>query len=673
VAEAAARVAELRSLIRHHSYRYHVLDDPEISDAEYDVLVRELERLEEAHPELVTPDSPTQRVGAPPSDLFAPVTHRERMFSLDNAESAEDLEAWERRLQRQLGELPSGFVCEPKIDGLAVSLTYEGGRLTIGATRGDGTAGENVTANLRTVAAVPLVLLGDDVPEILEVRAEVYMPLAAFEELNRTQEEAGERLFVNPRNAAAGAVRQKNPAVTASRRLSIWAYQAGFVSGSAVPASHMETLEWLRSLGFAVSPLARRCRGPAEVLDYVARLEEDRHELAYQTDGVVVKVDSLAEQGRLGFTAKSPRWAIAYKFPAEEQTTKLLAIEVNVGRTGAVTPYAVLEPVFVGGATITNATLHNEDEIGRKDLRVGDTVVVRRAGDVIPEVVAPVPSLRSGAEKPWSMPTICPFCGSPVERAEGEAVARCTGGFSCPSRVREHLFHFAGRGAMDIEGLGYKTIDLLLGENLVEDVADIFTLAPDVLLHREGWGEVSVRNLMAAIDAARDRPLARLITGLGIPLVGSTVARLLASRFRTMEALLEAGEEELDSIDGIGPEIVRSVREWSTDPANRRLVDKLARAGVRMSDPEPEGGTAALLAGMTLVLTGTLEGFTRDEAQAAVEARGGRVTGSVSSRTTAVVAGEAAGSKLEKARRLGVPVLDEEAFEELLQKGAEAL
>ncbi len=667
----AARVAELRTLLRYHSYRYHVLDDPEISDAEYDGLLRELERLEQAHPELVTPDSPTQRVGAPSSDLFAPVTHRERMFSLDNAESREDLEAWEKRLERQLGAPPAGFTCEPKIDGLAVSLTYERGRLTVGATRGDGTTGENVTSNLRTVEAVPLVLLGDGVPEALEVRAEVYMSLDAFEELNLSQAEAGERLFVNPRNAAAGAIRQKDPAVTASRRLSLWAYQRGFISGGSAPQSHMETLEWLRRLGFPVSPLAERCADLAGVLGYVSRLEEARHGLAYQTDGVVVKVDDLAEQGRLGFTAKSPRWAIAYKFAAEEQTTKLLAIEVNVGRTGAVTPFAVLEPVFVGGATVTNATLHNEDEIGRKDLRVGDTVVVRRAGDVIPEVVGPVSSLRTGNEKPWAMPSVCPFCGSPIERPEGEAVARCSGGFSCPSRLREHLFHFAGRGAMDIEGLGYKTIDLLLGEGLVEDAADIFTLSPEALLGREGWGDVSVGNLMAAIDAARLRPLARLIIALGIPLVGSTVAGLLASRFRSMDALLGADEEELGTIGGIGPEIVRSVREWSADPANRQLVDKLRRAGVRLADPEPEGGTAGLLAGMTLVLTGTLEGFSRDEARAAVEERGGRVTGSVSSRTSTVVAGESAGSKLEEARELGIPVLDEEGFLRLLETGPE--
>ncbi len=673
MAEVADRVAELRSLLRYHAHRYYVLDDPEISDAEYDVLLRELDDLEQAHPELVTPHSPTQRVGAPPSDLFAAVVHREPMFSLDNAESAEQLEAWEKRLQRRLGGAPEGYTCEPKIDGLAVSLTYEQGRLTIGATRGDGATGENVTANLRTVEAVPLVLLGDDVPEILEVRAEVYLPLAAFEEMNRSQAEAGERLFVNPRNAAAGAIRQKDPSVTARRGLSIWAYQLGFLSGGSAPSSHGEILKWLQLLGLPVSPLSQHCDDLAGVFDYVGRLQEARHDLAYQTDGVVVKVDELAEQGRLGFTAKSPRWAIAYKFPAEEQTTRLLAIEVNVGRTGAVTPFAVLEPVFVGGATITNATLHNEAEIGRKDLRVGDTVVVRRAGDVIPEVVGPVPSLRRGSEKPWVMPKRCPFCASPIERPEGEAVARCTGGFSCPSRVREHLFHFSGRGAMDIEGLGYKTIDLLLREGLVADAADIFTLPPEALVGREGWGDVSAANLMAAIDAARDRPLARLITGLGIPLVGSTVARLLARRFRSMNALLDAGEEELGSIDGIGPEIVRAVREWSADPAGRTLIDKLERAGVRLADPEPESGEADLLAGMTFVLTGTLEGFSRDEAQAAVEERGGRVTGSVSSRTTALVAGATAGSKLEKARELGIPVLDEPGFRRLLRIGPEAL
>ena len=595
--EAERRAAELREAIRRANHRYYVLEEPDIADAAYDALVRELRELEEEHPDLVTQDSPTQRVGATPSDAFAPVRHRERLFSLDNADDVDDLRAWEARAERVLGERPSGYSCELKINGLAVSLTYEDGRLTRGATRGDGVTGEDITANLRTISQSPLGLLADDPPAVMEVRGEVYMSTAAFEELNEAQAEAGDRLFVNPRNAAAGSLRQKDPAVTAGRRLGIWVYQLGMADGGPSFDSHIGTLEWLASAGFPVEPHSAHLDDLEAVISYVERAERERHDVGYQTDGVVVKVDDLSEQAELGFTAKSPRWAVAYKFPPEEQTTTLVGIEVNVGRTGAVTPYAVLEPVFVGGATVTNATLHNADEIARKDLRIGDTVVVRRAGDVIPEVVAPVASARTGGEKRWRMPKQCPFCGNAIVRPEGEAVARCTGGFECPSRLREYLFHFAGRGGMDIEHLGYKTIDLLLTEGLISDPADIFTLDPEALLAFEGWGETSVGNLMSAIDAARDRPLARLLTALGIPLVGGTVARLLARRFGSMGALLDATPEELEAIDGIGPEIVRSVREWADDPANRALVDRLGAAGVRLADPEPEGGRSDVLAG----------------------------------------------------------------------------
>jgi DNA ligase (NAD+) len=667
------RAAELREAIRGANHRYYVLDEPDIADAEYDALVAELLELEEMNPDLVTPDSPTQRVGATPSDAFQPVQHRERLFSLDNADDVESLQAWEARAERVLGDTPSGYSCELKIDGLAVSLTYEGGRFTRGATRGDGVTGEDITANLRTISQIPLVLLTDDAPSVMEVRGEVYMSTAAFEELNESQAEAGDRLFVNPRNAAAGSLRQKDPSVTAGRRLGIWVYQLGMAESGPSFASHTGTLAWLAAAGFPVEPHSAHLDDLAAVIAYVERAEKDRHDVGYQTDGVVVKVDDLSEQAELGFTAKSPRWAIAYKFPPEEQTTTLRSIEVNVGRTGAVTPYAVLEPVFVGGATVTNATLHNADEIARKDLRIGDTVVVRRAGDVIPEVVAPVTSSRSGAEKKWRMPKKCPFCGNPIVRPEGEAVARCTGGFECPSRLREYLFHFAGRGGMDIEHLGYKTIDLLLTEGLISDPADIFTLDPAAILEFEGWGETSVGNLMDAIDAARDRPVARLLTALGIPLVGGTVARLLARRFGSMHALLESRPEALEALEGIGPEIVRSVQDWADDPENRALVERLGAAGVRLADPEPEGGRSDLLAGVAVVLTGTLDGFTREEAKAAVEDRGGRVTGSVSSKTAALVAGESPGSKLAKAEELGVPVLDEPGFRRLLEQGAAAL
>ncbi len=667
-ADPAARVQELREQLRHHAHRYYVLDDPEISDAEYDTMLRELEALEEADPTLVTEDSPTRRVGAAPSSLFASVTHRQRMFSLDNAESADDLEAWQARLERQLGRPPTGYVCELKIDGLAVSLTYEGGVLTQAATRGDGVTGEDVTANVRAIRAVPLRLMGDP-PAIMEARGEIYMPLDAFEELNTRQAEAGERLFTNARNAAAGSVRQKNPAITAERNISVWIYQLGHIEAGPQLDSHSATLDYLRSLGLRVNPSTKRVADLAEMVEYVEWTEQHRNDLPYQTDGVVIKVDALDEQIELGYTAKAPRWAIAYKFPPEEQITRLNGIEINIGRTGAATPFAVLEPVFVGGANVGMATLHNEEELQRKDVRIGDWVVVRRAGDVIPEVVGPVVSRRTGDEQVWHMPANCPFCGNPIVRPEGEKVARCTGGLTCSSRVREWLFHFAGRGAMDIEGLGYKTVDLLLSKGLIEGPADIFFLTPDDLLQFEGWGEVSVGNLMSAIDEARDRPVANLLVGLGIRHVGGTVAHLLARRFRDIRELLAAGAEELAAVEGVGPIIAESVADWGADEANRALIDRLGEGGVRLVDPEPEGGVSDVLEGVTVVITGTLDSLGRDAAKAAIEDRGGKVTSSVSGKTTVLVAGESPGSKLAKAEGLGVPVVNEEMFLRLLEEG----
>ncbi len=565
-----------------------------------------------------------------------------------------------------------GFSCELKIDGLAVSLVYEDGVFVQGATRGDGRVGEDITINLRTIESIPLRLRGKP-PGVLEVRGEVYMPEDAFETLNNRQAEAGLRLFSNPRNAAAGSVRMKDPAVTASRNLHIWCYQAGVIEGGPKLASHNETMEYLRDLGIRVNPENAVVPNLDRVEKYVARAEKRRHANGYQTDGVVVKVDSLGDQDVLGFTSAAPRWAIAFKFPPEEQTTLLRDIQVNVGRTGAVTPFAVLEPVVVGGATVGLATLHNEDMVRLKDVRIGDRVVVRRAGDVIPEVVAPVASLRTGEEREWSMPTHCPSCGNPIVRPEGEAVARCTGGLTCPSRLREWLAHFAGRGAMDIEHLGYKTIDLLLSKGLIEDPADIFTVRPEDLLGFEGWGEVSVGNLVRAIDAARDRPLASLLVALGIRHVGGTVARLLARRFRSLQALLDASEEEIAGVEGVGPTIARSVREWAEDPENRALAEKLERNGVRVADPEPEGERAGLLEGVTVVITGTLEGLSRERAQIEVEERGGKVTSSVSKKTTALVSGENPGSKLAKAEQLGVPVIDVGRFQRLLEEGTSAL
>lgn len=670
---AAERIQALRDEIRHHAHRYYALDEPEISDAQYDALLAELRTLEERHPELVTPDSPTQRVGAPPSTAFAPVVHRERMFSLDNVTSSEELDAWEQRIEKVWGRKPTGYGCELKIDGLAVSLVYEDGLFRLGATRGDGTTGEDITANLRTLASIPSRLETRKPPRRLEVRGEVYMPLPAFEELNLRQSEAGARLFANPRNAAAGSLRQKDPKVTAGRSLSIWIYQLGSLEGAPSPGSHHGALAYLAELGFPINPESERVDDLDGVKRYVERAQARRHEHPYQTDGVVVKVDAFDEQRELGFTAKAPRWAVAYKFPPEEQVTQLLRIDVNIGRTGAATPFAVLEPVFVGGATVGLATLHNADEIRRKDVRVGDYVTVRRAGDVIPEVVGPVLSRRPADAQPWSMPTHCHFCGSAIVREEGEKVARCSGGLSCPSRVREYLFHFASRGAMDIDGLGYKTIERLLHEKLIRTPADIFFLRAEQFAAFDGWGETSIGNLMAAIERAKDRPVHRVLVALGIRHVGATVARLLATRYRSLPKIMAADEAELAAIDGIGPVIAHSLHAWASDPENQRLVERLREGGVRMEDEEISGVDAQLLAGVTVVITGTLAKFSREAATHAVLERGGKVSSSVSKKTRAVIAGESPGSKLDKAKQLGVPVLDEEAFEALLTQGPSAL
>jgi DNA ligase (NAD+) len=591
------------------------------------------------------------------------------MFSLDNIESPEELEAWIERLARNLGHEPAGFATEMKIDGLAVSLTYIDGVLHQGATRGDGMTGEDITANVRTIDGIPLRLMGE-APPVLEVRGEIYLPLTEFEALNLRQAELGERPYINPRNTAAGSVRQKEPAITASRNLAIWVYQLGYLEGGPDLTSHSETMHWLRELGFRVNPESRFIADGDGVVEYVEAAIESRHANNYEIDGVVVKLDALADQVALGFTAKSPRWAVAYKFPPEEKTTVLADIQINVGRTGAVTPFAVLEPVFVGGVTVTNATLHNEGELQRKDLRIGDTVVVRRAGDVIPEVVAPVLARRPSDAVVWHMPARCPFCDNLIVLPEGEAKHRCTGGYECPSRLREYLYHFSGRSGMDIEGMGYQTVDLLLRESLVSDPADIFSLTFDELIGFEGWGEVSVKKLLAAVDTARDRPLGRLLTALGIRMVGGTVARSLASAFGSLDRLMDASTDDIAAIEGIGPEIAGSVHDWSRQEENVALARKLRAAGVRLEDPETEPTERDdLLKGLTLVITGTLDGFSRGDAKSAVESRGGKVTGSVSGRTTAVVAGASPGAKVAKAEQLGVPVLDEEAFARLLENG----
>ncbi len=675
VADVPGRIDELRAKLRRHNHAYYVLDQPSIPDADYDALYRELEALETANPGLVTPDSPTQRVGTPPASLFGSVRHKAAMFSLDNAESPADLDAWAEKVERSLGRVPQGFVCELKIDGAAVSLTYENGVLTRAATRGDGSVGEDITANVRTIKSVPLKTM-TDAPAVMEIRGELYMPVSEFERLNEEQAAAGDQVYINPRNMAAGSVRQKDPAITASRKLAIWTYQIGYQEGGPAFATHWDSVEYLRELGFPYNPVSARVADIEEAKRFVLESEKTRHGeggLDYQTDGVVIKVDSLAEQDELGYTARAPRWAIAYKFPPEERTTTLLEIMINVGRTGNVTPFARLDPVFVGGANVGMATLHNEKELQRKDVRVGDTVIVRRAGDVIPEVVGPVLSERKGKPRIWRMPATCPFCGHPIITPDGEARAKCTGGFSCPSRLREWLFYFASRGGMDIEGLGYKTVDLLLQEGLIKDAADIYSLTPADLLGREGWGEVSTNNLISAIEASKDRPVPRLLTALGINLVGPTVSNTLVREFRSIDRLAAASAADIAAIDGIGAEIARSVTGWFADETNAGLIDRLRRAGLRFEEPELEGERSDLLAGITLVITGTLEGFSREEAKVAAEQAGAKVTGSVSKNTTALVAGANAGTKLAKAESLGIQVVDEPTFVALLESGPAVL
>ena len=670
MSELPARIEELRNEIRRYDHHYYVLDDPLVDDAAYDELWRELVRLEREHPELVTVDSPTQRVGAPVSELFSPVQHLRPLFSLDNAVSEVELEAWEQRLARMLGRSPQGYVCEPKVDGLAVVLVYRGGVLDVAATRGNGEVGEDITANLRTLRSVPLRLLGDSPPTLLEVRGEVYMTLDGFDDLNRRRREAELPTFANARNAAAGSVRQKDPTVTASRALQVWVYQAGVLDGGPALLNHSQMLSYLGSLGLPVNPRSTTAGGLEEVNGYVQDMLEEHRHLPYQTDGVVIKVDSLADQDELGATARAPRWAVAYKFPPEERVTTLRKIQINIGRTGAATPFAVLEPVFVGGANVSMATLHNEDQVHQKDVREGDRVVVRRAGDVIPEVVGPVLSAGQARSEPWRMPECCPFCHSPIVRPEDEAVARCTRGLTCPSRLREWLFHFSSRGGMDVDGLGYKTVDMLLRDGTIQGPADIFFLGEEDFQDREGWREKSIGNLLGGIDAARRRPLWRLLVALGIRHVGPGGARLITAAYRSMDQLAEATAEDLAAIDGIGETIARSVSEWLADPDNRSLVEKLGEGGVSLADPEPEEQIEPTLAGLSLVVSGGLASMNREEAQRAVVARGGRFVSSVSGKTFALVVGSSPGaSKLSKAERLGTRILNEDQFLALLEHG----
>jgi DNA ligase (NAD+) len=670
----AERADQLRRLIRHHEERYYVLADPEIDDEAFDRLVEELDALEAAHPELVTPDSPTQRVAGRPVEGFATVDHAEPMLSLDNGYSEDELRAFDERVRKGLGQPDAGvgYFAELKIDGLSIAVTYEDGRLVKGVTRGDGVRGEDVTSNVRTIRAVPLRLRGD-APGRVEVRGEVYLPRASFERINREREGAGEPLFANARNSAAGTMRQLDPAIVARRGLSAFFYQLVPVTGphAMTVASQQEALALVRGWGLPVERHGRPCNGVDEVLAFCREWADARHALDFDTDGVVVKVDALALRDVLGATSKFPRWALAFKFPAQQATTRLLRIDLQVGRTGAVTPVAVFEPVLLAGSTIQFATLHNEQEIARKDIRPGDIVLIEKGGDVIPKVVKPILSQRpAGEAEParFVMPATCPVCGSALDKGEDEVVWRCDNA-SCPARLRRSLQHYASRRAMDIEGLGESLVDQLVATGLVGDFADLYALDGERLAALERMGEKSAANVLAQIEASRRRELWRLIFALGVRHVGERGAQALAVAFGTLDALMAAPEEQLVLVQDIGPVVAASLRHFFSQPRNLALIERLRRAGLNFGSSEPRVArppASQVLAGRTFVLTGTLAGLTRDEARQLIEDRGGKVSGSVSRKTSYVVAGTEPGSKLEKATALGVTVLDEPAFRELL-------
>lgn len=662
----AQRATQLREQINHHNYRYYVLDRPEIPDAEFDRLVRALEEIEQQYPEIITPDSPTQRVGGTPSAQFAQVRHRVPMLSLSNAFSDVEVGDFVRRIQERLQLAEIEFCAEPKMDGLAISLVYEQGILVQGSTRGDGTTGEDVTANIRTIHSIPLRLIGDDYPRVLEVRGEAVMTRRAFAELNRRQQDKGEKLFANPRNAAAGSLRQLNPRVTAERPLEFFCYGIGTVEDGSLPGKHSEILQRLQQWGIRVSAQMAVVRGLAGCLDYYQRMQTRRESLPFDIDGVVYKVNQLAQQEQMGFVAKAPRWAVAHKFPAQEELTQVLAIEVQVGRTGALTPVARLAPVFVGGVTVTNATLHNQDEIERKDVRVGDTVIVRRAGDVIPEIVSVVLSKRPASTQPFRLPAQCPVCGSDTQRVEGESVLRCTGGLYCPAQRKEAFRHFASRRALDIEGLGEKLIEQLIQKNQVSDVADIFTLSQQQLVDLDRMGAKSAANLLEAIEKSKATTLPRFLYALGIANVGEATAQSLAHHFSNLDDLMQADEEQLQQVEDIGPVVANSVYTFFHQQHNRDVIQKLLRASIVWPVIEKRKVEALPLAGKTFVITGTLESMSRDEAKARLQALGAKVSGSVSKKTDYVVAGTDPGSKYDKALELGITILDETALQKLI-------
>ncbi len=675
-AEIQRHVDQLRREINHHNHRYHALDAPEISDAQFDELMRRLRELEEKHPQLVVPESPTQRVGAPPADGFAQVEHRLPMLSLANAFNPEELAAWHRRVTNLLGVDTLDLVCELKIDGLAVSLTYQDGRLVQGATRGDGFRGEDVTHNLRTISSIPLALLGD-APGRLEARGEVFMSKEAFARLNHDREAAGEPLYANPRNTAAGSVRQLDPSMTASRNLEIYVYSLGDrdeddqQNGNA-PNTHSDALENLRRLGFRISPHNRVCRTIEEVENYYRQWLEAVHDLPFHADGVVVKINSFQYQEELGFVGREPRWAIAYKFPAEQAVTRLRDIGINVGRTGSLNPFAMLEPVVVGGATVKMATLHNEEDIHRKDIRIGDWVTVERAGEVIPKVVGPVLSQRTGEERKFQMPARCPICETEVVKPEDDAQHRCPNA-TCPAQFFELLKHFVSKGAMNIDGLGEKWCAILIEKGLVKDLSDLYYLNCEQLLELERMGEILATKIMSNFEASKSRPLARVLFALGILHVGSENADLLVSRFSSIDEIAQATEEQFTEIQGIGPKIAASIVAYFAVDSNRAVIEKLRNAGVKLereqSDESQPAGPLPLQ-GLTFCITGTLSTMSRSRAQARIKFLGGAATSSVTRKTSYVVVGENPGSKVATAERLGTEIIDEDALLQILEAAA---
>ena len=658
------QIDTLRQDLRRYEYEYHVLDNPTIPDAEYDRLFHQLKALEAAHPELITADSPTQRVGAKPLSGFAQIRHEIPMLSLDNAFSDEEFYAFVKRIEDRLIRLPEPltFCCEPKLDGLAVSILYVNGVLTQAATRGDGTTGEDITANIRTIRNIPLQLLMDNPPARLEVRGEVFMPHAGFERLNQLALEKGEKTFANPRNAAAGSLRQLDPKITSKRPLVLNAYSIGIAEGVDLPNTHYDRLQWLKSIGIPVNPEIRLCNGTDEVLDFYRDIQNKRSSLGYDIDGTVLKINDIALQEKLGFISKAPRWAIAYKFPAQEELTRLNDVEFQVGRTGAITPVAKLEPVFVAGVTVSNATLHNGDEIERLDIAIGDTVVIRRAGDVIPQIIGVLHDRRPADARPIIFPKTCPVCDSAIVRIEGEAVARCTGGLFCAAQRKEALKHFVSRKAMDIDGVGGKLIEQLVDRELVHTPADLFKLDLTTLTRLERMGTKSAENALASLEKAKNTTLARFIFALGIREVGEATALNLANHFKTQEALQNAGLEALQQVPDVGEVVANRILAFWHEPHNVAVVNDLIAQGVRWETVETKEVTENRFKGKTVVLTGTLTQMGRNEAKALLQDMGAKVSGSVSAKTDFVIAGDAAGSKLTKAQELGVTVLTEEEF-----------